>query len=121
MKRTALHLSLACVVACCHARDYLISDCIVKPSENRSGRIIKSTKSGITAISLELVDGGVMDGVVMNNIQIEGTECPIYVRLGNRGRKHTLSNIYVSATCRPTGCSSGMWGTSVWTTSTSLP
>lgn len=70
-------------------KNILISDCIVKPSENRSDRIIKSTKSGITAISLELVDGGVMDGVVVNNIQIEGTECPIYVRLGNRGRKHT--------------------------------
>lgn len=69
-----------------------ISDCIVKPSENASDRIIKSTKSGITAISLEVVDGGVMDGVVVNNIQIEGTECPIYVRLADRARKHTAES-----------------------------
>lgn len=65
-----------------------ISDCIVKPSANRGKRVIKSTSSGISAISLELVDGGIMDGVTVDNILIEGTECPIYVRLGNRARKH---------------------------------
>src|SRR6185312_9255456 len=30
-----------------------------------------------------------MDGVSISNISIDGTECPIYIRLGNRGRKHT--------------------------------
>jgi len=30
-----------------------------------------------------------MDGITVSNIVIEGTECPIYVRLGNRARKHT--------------------------------
>lgn len=69
-------------------KNILISDCQVKPSANRGKRIIKSTVSGISAISLELVDGGIMDGVTVNNIQIDGTECPIYVRLGNRARKH---------------------------------
>ncbi|HTF30991.1 MAG TPA: hypothetical protein VK625_19180, partial [Flavitalea sp.] len=44
---------------------------------------------GETGIALELVDGGVMDGITVSNIVIEGTECPIYVRLGNRARKHT--------------------------------
>ena len=69
-------------------KNIMIADCVVKPSENGGHRIIKSTPSGITAISLELVDGGIMDGVTVNNILIEGTECPIYVRLGNRARKH---------------------------------
>lgn len=68
-----------------------ISDCIVTPSRFVGERIIKSTPSGITAISLEIVDGGVMDGVSINNILIRGTECPLYVRLGNRGRKHIES------------------------------
>ena len=65
-----------------------ISDCVVKPSKHRGERILKSTPSGITAISLEIVDGGVMDGVSINNVLIEGTECPLYIRLANRGRKH---------------------------------
>lgn len=69
-------------------KNILISDCIIKPSQNKGDRIIKSTPSGITAISLEVVDGGIMDGVTINNILIEGTECPLYVRLANRGRKH---------------------------------
>lgn len=69
-------------------KNIMISDCIVKPSSNKGKRIIKSTPSGITAISLETVDGGVMDGVTVNNIQIDGTECPLYVRLGNRARRH---------------------------------
>lgn len=29
-----------------------------------------------------------MDGVSIDNIVIEGTECPLYVRLANRGRKY---------------------------------
>lgn len=66
-----------------------ISDCIIKPSKHKGERVLKSTPSGISAISLEVVDGGIMDGVVVNNILIEGTECPLYVRLANRGRKHT--------------------------------
>lgn len=69
-------------------RNILISNCIVRPSRHMGERTIKSTESGITAISLEVVDGGVMDGVQINNVQIEGTECPLYIRLANRGRKH---------------------------------
>lgn len=69
-------------------KNILINDCIVKPSANKGKRILKSTPSGISAISLEAVDGGVMDGVTVDNILIEGTECPLYVRLGNRARKH---------------------------------
>lgn len=100
-------------------RNIMISNCIVKPSANKGKRIIKSTPSGITAISLELVDGGIMDGVTVNNIQIDGTECPLYVRLADRGRKHmpeapqpqvgTMRNIHISnITARNTGnfCSS---------------
>lgn len=29
-----------------------------------------------------------MEGVSIDNILIEGTECPLYVRLADRGRKH---------------------------------
>lgn len=65
-----------------------ISNCVVKPSRNPHPPIY-GTKKGITGLSLEIVDGGVMDGVSISNITIEGTDCPLFVRLGNRARKHT--------------------------------
>lgn len=68
-------------------RNITISNCIVKPSRN-AGPPIFGTTRGITALSLEIVDGGEMNGVSISNITIEGTDCPLFVRLGNRARKH---------------------------------
>jgi hypothetical protein len=65
-----------------------ISNCVVKPSTNPHPPIY-GTARGIAGLSLEIVDGGVMDGVSISNITIEGTDCPLFVRLGNRARKHT--------------------------------
>src|SRR5690606_10063636 len=50
--------------------------------------VFDTPRHGITGISLEIVDGGTMEGVTINNITIEGTECPLYIRLGNRARKY---------------------------------
>ncbi|HEY4290009.1 MAG TPA: glycosyl hydrolase family 28 protein [Puia sp.] len=69
-------------------RNILISNCIVRPSTCPAEPIFKTPRGGQTGIALEIVDGGVMDGVVVSNILIEGTECPIFVRLGNRARKY---------------------------------
>lgn len=64
-----------------------VSNCVVKPSRNPTAPIY-GTKKGITGLSLEIVDGGIMDGVSISNITINGTDCPLFVRLGNRARKH---------------------------------
>lgn len=69
-------------------RNISISNCVVKPSRNKKPPIF-GTEKGITGLSLEIVDGGIMDGISISNITIEGTDCPIFVRLGNRARKHT--------------------------------
>lgn len=69
-------------------RNICISNCVITPSRSKDDRILKSTPTGITAISLEIVDGGTMDGVNIDNIIIQGTECPLYIRLANRARKH---------------------------------
>lgn len=69
-------------------KNITISNCVVKPTKSKEPPIFGRTNIGITALSLEIVDGGIMDGVNVNNIVIEGTECPIYVRLGNRARKY---------------------------------
>lgn len=64
-----------------------ISNCVIKPS--RAQNRLFGDSIGIAGLSLEIVDGGIMDGVSISNITIQGTECPLFVRLGNRGRKHT--------------------------------
>ncbi|NND07251.1 MAG: polygalacturonase [Saprospiraceae bacterium] len=73
-------------------RNINISNCIIRPSlhpdkpaPNRNPDAI-----GITGLSLEIVDGGVMEGISVNNLTIEGTKCPVYVRLAGRGRKHRV-------------------------------
>lgn len=68
-------------------RNISISNCIIKPSRNTS-KPIYGFPRGITGISLEIVDGGVMEGITISNITIEGTACPLYIRLANRARKY---------------------------------
>ncbi|MBW7866269.1 MAG: glycoside hydrolase family 28 protein [Candidatus Hydrogenedentes bacterium] len=40
----------------------------------------------LSGLALEMVDGGVMDRVVVSNISMSGVGAPIFVRLGNRAR-----------------------------------
>lgn len=68
-----------------------ISNCVIKPSRSTSKPAFNTPRHGITGISLEMVDGGVMNGVSISNIVIQGTDCALYVRLATRNRKHTSS------------------------------
>ncbi len=98
-------------------KNVVISNVIVKPST------IKTTMSGkpqgISGIALTLVDGGTLDGISISNIVMDGPEVPIFIRLGNRARRHwegvpapvvgkirnvLLSNI-VARNVKSTGCS----------------
>jgi len=69
-------------------RNVSISNCVVKPSRSETNPIFSTPRHGITGISLEIVDGGTMEGITISNVTIEGTECPLYIRLGNRARKY---------------------------------
>jgi len=73
-------------------KNITISNCVVKPSEYANKKSQKTCIygkiDGITGISLEIVDGGIMDGVCFSNIRIEGTHSPIFVRLANRARTY---------------------------------
>jgi polygalacturonase len=71
-------------------RNISISNCVIKPSRNTEPPIYGTTR-GIAGLSLEIVDGGAMEGISISNIIINGTDCPLYVRLGNRARKHTAA------------------------------
>ncbi|WP_321288991.1 glycosyl hydrolase family 28 protein [uncultured Sunxiuqinia sp.] len=64
-----------------------ITNCVVSPSEKET--TYYGTAIGQSAISIEMVDGGALDQVSIDRISIMETGCPIFVRLGNRARKHT--------------------------------
>jgi hypothetical protein len=64
----------------------VISNCVVEPSVDTA--TIYGVPEGQTALSLEIVDGGTMEHVNITNISIRKTTTPIFIRLGNRARKH---------------------------------
>ena len=66
-------------------RNINISGIVVKPSSDQQEKFFGQW-IGSSAISLEIVDGGVLENVSVSDITVEGTESPIFVRLGNRGR-----------------------------------
>ena len=72
-------------------RHISISGIVVKPSNDQSSQFFGApSKKGTSALSLEIVDGGVMEDVSASDFTIEGTESPIFIRLGNRGRGYQL-------------------------------
>ena len=64
----------------------VFSNCTVSPSADKDP--IYGQLNGQSAISVEMVDGGVLDQVNISNITISETGCPIFIRLGNRARKY---------------------------------
>ena len=66
-------------------RNINISGIVVKPSEDQKEKFFGQW-IGSSAISLEIVDGGVLENVNVTDFTVEGTESPIFIRLGNRGR-----------------------------------
>lgn len=77
-------------------RNINISNIIIKPSKDDSKKFFGRI-GGISAISLEMVDGGVLENVNVSNIVVEGTASPIFIRLGNRARGYkegmTVENV----------------------------
>jgi polygalacturonase len=68
-------------------RNVAISNIVVKPSQ--APTVMTGHAGGISGFILASVDGGVLEGIVVSNIRIEGTQVPFAIRLGNRARKHT--------------------------------
>jgi hypothetical protein len=46
---------------------------------------LRAWQDTISAVSLEIVDGGTMDGVTVSNVTFTGVQTPVFIRLGNRG------------------------------------
>ena len=99
-------------------KNVTISNIVIRPSKV-TGKSIEGTPKGHTGIALEEVDGGVLEGVVISNIRMDGPACPIFIRLGNRARSFdenlkidhvgalqdiSISNI-IATGAKITGCS----------------
>jgi polygalacturonase len=77
-------------------RNIVVSNIVVKPSQ--ADTVLTGKAGGISGIALTNVDGGVMEGIAISNVVIDGPEVPIFIRLGNRGRVH-----YEGAPAPPVG------------------
>ena len=71
-------------------RNILIRGIVVKPSANQTTQFF-GRERGTSALSLEIVDGGLMENVSVDGMNIMGTESPIFVRLAHRGRGYTFN------------------------------
>ncbi|HVM88343.1 MAG TPA: glycosyl hydrolase family 28 protein [Puia sp.] len=68
-------------------KNIIITNCIIKPSAV-SDHTIYGNPAGNSGITLAAVDGGDLNGIVINNVMISGPLVPIFFRLGNRARPY---------------------------------
>lgn len=71
-------------------RNINIQDIVIKPSTDQSS-LFFGKPIGTSALSLEIVDGGTMENINVSGFTVIGTESPIFVRLGHRGRGWTFT------------------------------
>jgi len=64
--------------------------------ENRINGV-KDSITGLAGIALEIVDGGIMDRIAINNISMDGVQTPIFIKLGKRTPPvGSLKNVLIS-------------------------
>jgi polygalacturonase len=68
-------------------KNIAVSNIVIRPSKVADNAIY-GVPRGHCGIALETVDGGVIDGVVISNVRIDGPACPIFIRRGNRARPY---------------------------------
>ena len=83
-------------------RNIAISNCAIhKASESNihkwgNMRGVASDTTVISGIALEVVDGGIMDQVVISNITMRDVQTPLFIRLGSRRTAGSLRNVIIS-------------------------
>lgn len=70
-------------------RNITVSNCVIKPSKQTT--TIYGKPAGNGGLALEVVDGGIMENISISNLVIDGPQVPIFVKLGNRARKHNAT------------------------------
>lgn len=67
-------------------RNITIANCVITISKDDS--VIYGDRNGLAGIALEIVDGGILEGITISNIRIADVQNPIFLRLGNRARPY---------------------------------
>lgn len=68
----------------------VISNSVIRPSKHPRTDFY-GLALGHSALSIEMVDGGILENLLVNNITVMETTVPIFIRLGDRGRKYHQS------------------------------
>lgn len=84
-------------------RNIVVSNCVLRRPSEAAKIPPRSTLEGCDSdeimeigLALEIVDGGVMDQVAIDNITMTGIQTPLFIRLGNRRGTGTLKNVVIS-------------------------
>lgn len=90
-----------------------VSNCVLRRASESRFRFWERSVPGVTepvtglaGIALEIVDGGMMDGININNIVMDGVQTPLFIRLGSRSnatgaiRNVMISNITAKSASR---------------------
>ena len=87
----------------CGFKNIVVSNCVLRRPSEAAKIPPRSTLEGCDTdtimeigLALEIVDGGVMDQVAINNITMTGIQTPLFIRLGNRKGPGTLKNVVIS-------------------------
>jgi len=67
-------------------RNVTITNCVIRSSA--VDKVMSGCREGVSGISLEIVDGGIMENINISGVVIDGPRVPLFVRLGNRARKY---------------------------------
>ncbi|MFW5777310.1 MAG: glycoside hydrolase family 28 protein [Spirochaetota bacterium] len=68
-------------------RRFSATGCVVRPSAAPEMLHVLEAWGGLVAIDLGNVDGGIMEDINVGNFVIDGTESPIFVKLGERNSR----------------------------------
>lgn len=72
-------------------RNVTVSNIVIKPSSQTT--TIYGKPAGNGGLAMELVDGGIMENITISNLVIDGPQVPVFVKLGNRARKHNAAAV----------------------------
>jgi polygalacturonase len=71
-------------------RHIRVSHCVVSPMENT--QTFWGCRGGLSGILVSSMDGAVVEDVCFDHIRIQGTRCPVFMRLGDRGRVYNRAD-----------------------------
>lgn len=89
-------------------RNIAVSNCVVRQASEDNIRHwskqlehISADVTVISGIAIEMVDGGIIDGITVSNISMRDVQTPVFIRLGDRNRTYRkeggiLKNINIS-------------------------